>query len=116
MSRGIIWAAQQSIAATDIVSTVALGTISEAPARCIIIDNLTEGDLQIYVNGTANANKAFVVAARSGRIIDISSNKLASPPDDGPVQPLLSQFYVSAITGPGTTGSVYLSYFYERGE
>ena len=116
MSRGIIWGLQQA-AAYSVIPEIGsgnrylLGIIDQAPGRAIVIDNLTDGDMQVSI-GQENS---FVLAARSGRVFDIAASRLASPKDDGPTQSLNSSFYLQYITEP-TMGSVYLSYWYASGD
>lgn len=114
MAAGIKWQAQRSLAAASIGASYAnVGTAFTVPGRCLFIDNLTNADLQISFDGGTTDN--LVIAARSGKAIDVTTNKLASPPDDGPMQPVGTQVAVKLIgAAPGTfTGSIYVSYWSE---
>lgn len=99
----------------SIVQTVAFGGISGAyagigaaltrPARLLTIDNLTDGDLMISIDGV---NDYFVIPARSGRIFDWAANQALG---SGGYVAQGTRYYVKQITAP-TSGSIYLTYFY----
>lgn len=98
----------RSVAFGSISGTyTAIGTPIGDAAHAIFIDNLTDANMFISLDGI---NNHIVVAANSGRVIDISTNRI------GPVENLqLPQnitFYVKQVTGAPSLGSIYVGVMY----
>lgn len=112
MARGIRleFEDQRSIAFGGVGANYAIiGTVFANPLRILIVDNLTDADLQFSLGGV---NDHFMVAALSSKVIDISSNSVNS-----------SEFYIAKNQGlyvkrigTPTTGNVYLSAIYAAGD
>lgn len=110
MGRRLLFEAQRSIAFGSIGAGYAdIGTVMANPIRMIMIDNLTDANLQFSIDGT---NDHFVVAANSGKVLDLTANKVDRT---GFVLAEGTAISVKRIGTP-TTGSVYLSVMYGRGD
>ncbi len=97
---------QRSLAFGSITSTYAgVGTSLSNPARLIMIDNLTDADLQFSLDGITDH---FVVARRSGKVLDLSANQAR---EQGFYLSEGDRLYVKEIGNP-TSGSVYFSVMY----
>lgn len=97
---------QRSLAAASISSTYAgVGSSISNPARVIMVDNFTDGDLQFSLDGITDH---FVVARRSGLVLDLSSNQAR---EAGLYLSEGDRLYVKEIENP-TSGSVYFSVIY----
>ena len=97
---------QRSLAAASISGTYAgVGSALEHPARLVIINNLTDGDLQFSLNGITDH---FVLAKRSAMVLDVASNQSR---EHGFYFAEGDRLYVKEIDNP-TTGSVYFSVLY----
>lgn len=97
---------QRSLGFASITPVYAgVGSSLENPARFIMIDNLSDGDLQFSFDGVTDH---FVVARRSGKIIDVASNQAR---EQGFYVGEGTRLYVKEIDAP-TSGSVYFSVFY----
>lgn len=117
MSYGIrlLFEDQRSIDSGDIdVGYDLVGTVFDNPVRILMLDNLTNGDLQISIDGI---HDHFIMAAGSGKIIDVCSN-VASSGGDGSGAFLIARgdgIYVKYITVP-SSGSLYVSVMYGKGD
>ena len=86
-------------------SYAAIGTPLNYPARAMLIQNLTNGNLMFSFDGT---DDHFPIAADSFLLLDISSNRID---DSGLFLSANETLYVKHIENP-TTGSVYFTTFY----
>ncbi len=102
---------QDSIAAASIgASYSAIGnTPFQHPMRLLIFQNLTDALLQFSFDGV---NDHFPLAANSTLIIDLMTN---SSQPSGFFASVGTQLMVKRIGTP-TTGSVYVSAFYAKGD
>lgn len=116
MTRAIKWQTQLTIANTAITTSYQLvGTLATV-GRSLFINNLTNSDLQLSFDGI---NDHLPTAARSGEVADIMTNsKPGNTGDDGAVQSNLTTIWVKVITAgtPSPAGSLYISYWCEKGE
>ncbi len=87
----------------------AIGTAFLSPARLIMIDNLTDADLQFSFDGT---NDHFVLAAMSGKIFDVATNRVQ---DKGYFVAEGTIVSVQQIGVP-TSGTVYVSIAFSPGD
>ncbi len=101
-----------NIAAAGAAYTVSIGTAIGHPGRAFKIDNFTDGDLKFSFDGI---NDHFVLHAMSSWIQDISMNK--QPSDPFFVSKRTQVFAQSANVGsPPTTGTVYFTLMYGKGD
>lgn len=102
--------AQRSIAFGGIGANYALiGSVFTHPIRFLLIDNLTDADLQFSLD---NNNDHFVLAAMSGKVFDVTANKVR---DDGFFIPEGGVVAVKQIGVPAS-GNVYVSVAYAAGD
>ncbi len=87
----------------------AIGTAFLHPSRLLLIDNLTDADLQFSLDGV---NDHFVLAAMSGKVFDITANKVR---DDGY---FIAQGTIVSVQqiGVPTSGTVYVSVAFAPGD
>lgn len=76
------------------------------PARMILLQNFTNADLMISMDGI---NEDYPIASRSSIILDITTNRSST----GGIYCIAqgTRFYVTQLEVP-TTGSIYLTSFY----
>lgn len=102
----------------DVQKTIAFGAISGAyaaigtafqhPIRCLIVNNLTAGNMQFSDDGI---NDKFVLASGQAMILDVASNRTST---SGELYfPKLYQLYVKQISAP-TSGAIYVSAVYGK--
>jgi hypothetical protein len=87
----------------------AVGTALTDNARIICMNNSTNADMYISVDGT---NNYFRLAANSFRLIDFSSNKVR---DDGLFVSVGTIFSVKQVSGAPTTGAVWIEVTFATG-
>jgi hypothetical protein len=102
----------------ELVRTLAFGGISGAyavvgtpllnPARIIIFQNFTDGDMMISFDGV---NDHLPVAKTGFVLLDVTANKTGSVQGFSIAQG--TQFYIKQISAP-STGSFYISSFYGK--
>ena len=83
-----------------------IGTVFTRPSRIIILQNFTDADVMISLNGI---DDHIPLATQSSLVLDVSSNK-------GVAQEFSvaqgTRFYVKQLSGAPSSGSVYVSTFY----
>jgi len=96
---------------------VNLGVTLQHPLRMLIIQNYTDGYIQVSMDkGTSDA---FVMGPDFAMIFDMTSNSQhRGQTEDGPMVAAGTQIQVKQLSGFGavSTGSVFLSGFYEQGD
>jgi len=80
----------------------AIGVALASPARVFILNNLTDADMDISLDGVTDH---FILPQRSFKLIDVSANKIR---DDGFFIAEGTFFYVKQTVGAPTLGSVYV--------
>jgi len=102
-SKKIIVDARRDLAFGGIgAAYVAVGGALASPARVFIINNLTDANLDISLDGV---NDNFILPPRSFKLIDVTANKVR---DDGWFAPEGTVFYVKQTVGAPTLGAFYV--------
>lgn len=106
----MLFEAQRSVTAAEIGSSyIPVDTPIDHPARIIHIQNLTDVTLQFSFDGV---NDHFPLPANGFLLLDISSD---TTPEQAFFLAKNSSLYVKEIGNP-TTGSVYFSVMYGKGD
>ena len=90
-------------------SYTAVGSALSDHARIVCMNNSTNEDVYISVDGTTNN---FRLAANSFRLIDFSSNKIR---DDGLFVSIGTVFYAKRVSGAPTSGTVWIEVTFATG-
>ena len=90
-------------------SYTAIGSALSEHARIICMNNSTDVDVYISVDGTTDN---FRIAANSFRLIDFSANKIR---DDGLFVSIGTIFYAKRAAGAPTRGTVWIEVTFATG-
>lgn len=102
--------AVREVAAASITSSyTAVGTALIDHARLIGINNSTDVDLYISLDGTTNHIR---VAAGGFKLYDFTTNRVT---DDGFFVNVGTIFYVKRVSGAASTGTVWIEVIYATG-
>jgi len=96
---------------------VNVGVVLQNPVRMLLMENLTDGYVQISLDG--GSSDAFVLAPMVSVIFDFTSNsKHLGQHEDGPLMGKGIQVQVKQLSGftAVSTGKVFLSGFYEQND
>lgn len=87
----------------------AIGTPVTRPGNLVWFDNLTDANVIISFDGGLTDH--LIVAANSGKVVDISTNRRV---DDDVNVSVNTWFYIKRESAAPTSGNFYLSYGYQR--
>ncbi|HLD90841.1 MAG TPA: hypothetical protein VI911_07515 [Patescibacteria group bacterium] len=111
----IINEAERSLAAGSIgAGYTNIETVTLHPARIAILQNLTNQTVTFSIDGGDTA--CVTIAANGGVVLDLTANTGNSINDHGDFLGMGIQFKVKHIGVAPTTGSVYVSLLYRKGE
>ena len=115
MSQILLNQEQADIAAGSIVAGPVYADIVtlDFPCRILLVQNLTDATVQFSIDG--GRTKAFPLPANGLLVLDFTANHTLLNNEQGPMLPKGSTISVQRIGTP-TTGSVYVSMFYEYGD
>lgn len=105
--------AERTLAAADWVSYTPIQTATEHPARIAVLQNLTNQTVTFSMDGTT----ALITLATNGAVVfDLTANTGNAINDHGDFLGMGIRFWVKKTSAAPTTGAVYVSLLYRKGE